>query len=451
MASVSHTFSTGGIWYVRSCADKTNSASSGAITESNESDNCGAWTAITVSGESGEDVTAELTVSASTIQSGDPVTLEWDSTGAESCTGTGFSTGNSTSGSVVVSPTDTTTYVLYCSGGAGSGGGGGDGINVPFAINEWWTGGTSETIYSEAMHNNDFSQFEQGYGIEELCASYAGEHQAWNLQVRETDNVGDAGTNIMYLTCYGVNNPTGTTAKPQETIYRPQGEPDVITYARSDSTPGDTGGVGVAIATVTVEAGTECTDEDDNDRDGLVDEQDPGCDVGDGDTESADAALSCAVSNSTPQAGGSATYTVTPSGGAEAPYTWAPLSGQTCEGGDDTTENCTFPLPQIYQMRVTADGGETTLCPYVDTSCSLDSVSISASPDRVRAGNQTTVTWEADTSCNCSVSGPGLSSSEPNDSQAVTVTGQSRYTISCQAGAAEDFVIVNIVPTLIEF
>ena len=578
-ATLSASLPSTGTHYVRACADNGNT-----VNESNEGDNCSAWTAVSVSDASGEtgvwEETGEtyrrvctggenstfintcptsssvggvcsplgatcsgtfdaqeaasnctpgageptedgyvttyqcisagtgsgdvdLTATPATINVGESSTLNWTSSGTSSCSSDHFATGGDVVGSVLVSPVETTTYLISCiSSGAGGGSGGGGDLNVPFVQNEWWTGGTSEVVLNEAMHNNDFSQFEQGYGIEELCASYAGEHDAWNLQVRETNNTGDAGTDIMYLTCYGVNDPTGTTAKPQETVYRSRGEPDVITYVRSDSTPGDTGGVVLSVATVTVNGGTQCSDGLNNDNDGIwqdtpiffsnsgvpacpvgisegsacstvgsecrvggpgsstqahymceaaIDLDDPDCTDGDDDTEGSSGSLSCGVSNSTPQAGGSATYTVTPSGGAEAPYTWTPLSGQTCEGGDDTTEGCTFPGAQLYQMRVTADGGQTTMCPVVDTSCSLDSVSIGASPDRVRAGNATTITWEADTSCTCSVSGPGLSSSEPNGSQAVTVTKQSRYTISCQAGAAEDFVIVNIVPTLIEF
>jgi hypothetical protein len=46
--SSSHTFSSPGTWYVRSCAD-LNQSSVGSVTESNENDNCGStWTTVTV-------------------------------------------------------------------------------------------------------------------------------------------------------------------------------------------------------------------------------------------------------------------------------------------------------------------------------------------------------------------------------------------------------------------
>ncbi len=46
--SPSYTFSTSGTYSVRACADKSSSANLGTIAESNETNNCGAWTTVTV-------------------------------------------------------------------------------------------------------------------------------------------------------------------------------------------------------------------------------------------------------------------------------------------------------------------------------------------------------------------------------------------------------------------
>lgn len=48
-ASVSRTFTTAGTYSVRACADKSSSANLGTIAESNENNNCGGWTNVTVS------------------------------------------------------------------------------------------------------------------------------------------------------------------------------------------------------------------------------------------------------------------------------------------------------------------------------------------------------------------------------------------------------------------
>jgi hypothetical protein len=49
VATLSYTFPSAATWYMRVCADKSSSANLGVITESNEGNNCGAWTAIAVS------------------------------------------------------------------------------------------------------------------------------------------------------------------------------------------------------------------------------------------------------------------------------------------------------------------------------------------------------------------------------------------------------------------
>ncbi len=46
-STVSNTFATTGLWYVRACADN-NASFVGSVDETNEGDNCGAWTTITV-------------------------------------------------------------------------------------------------------------------------------------------------------------------------------------------------------------------------------------------------------------------------------------------------------------------------------------------------------------------------------------------------------------------
>lgn len=69
-----------------------------------------------------------FTATPGTITSGEPSTLEWQSTGSTSCTASGGSIGDgwttgtvaTTSAATVVRPTATTTYALYCSGPGGT-------------------------------------------------------------------------------------------------------------------------------------------------------------------------------------------------------------------------------------------------------------------------------------------------------------------------------------------
>jgi hypothetical protein len=64
--------------------------------------------------------TATLTASPTSVVQGGNSTLTWSSANATSCTGTNFSTGGATSGSVIVTPGTTTTYLLDCSGAGGN-------------------------------------------------------------------------------------------------------------------------------------------------------------------------------------------------------------------------------------------------------------------------------------------------------------------------------------------
>ncbi|MGH7141247.1 MAG: hypothetical protein ACREGH_01255, partial [Minisyncoccia bacterium] len=64
--------------------------------------------------------TASIWAESADIPAGDMDSIDWSSTNATACTGTGFSTDNQTSGSKNVSPTETTTYSVACSGLGGS-------------------------------------------------------------------------------------------------------------------------------------------------------------------------------------------------------------------------------------------------------------------------------------------------------------------------------------------
>jgi hypothetical protein len=64
-------------------------------------------------------VTASLSANPSSIIRPGSSTLRWESTNATSCAGSGFSTGNSTSGSAIVTPTSSRNYTVTCYGPGG--------------------------------------------------------------------------------------------------------------------------------------------------------------------------------------------------------------------------------------------------------------------------------------------------------------------------------------------
>lgn len=81
------------------------------------------------------------------------------------------------------------------------------------------------------------------------------------------------------------------------------------------------------------------------------------------------------------------------------------------------------------------------------------SATISAAPSRVPTNSASTITWSSADVTSCAVSGPGLSSTSETGAQAVTVTKQSTYTITCQTAGSPvtDSVTVNVTPSFQEF
>ncbi len=69
--SPSYTFTTAGTYSVRACADKTNSSNTGSINETNESDNCGSWTTVTVGNGTNNASCTAITPSKTTVTPGE--------------------------------------------------------------------------------------------------------------------------------------------------------------------------------------------------------------------------------------------------------------------------------------------------------------------------------------------------------------------------------------------
>jgi hypothetical protein len=94
---------------------------------------------------------ASLLAFARSIPSGRSATLAWSSTNAQTCSGAGFSASGA-SGSVIVSPTSTTTYGITCTG---SGGAASQSVTVAVTpAPKLAVGMTVQTTGSVAMHNS---------------------------------------------------------------------------------------------------------------------------------------------------------------------------------------------------------------------------------------------------------------------------------------------------------
>jgi hypothetical protein len=112
--TTSYTFATAGTYYYRLCAD-LNASWVGTISESNEGDNCGTWSAVTVSAIIPPAPVCSLSASPASA----PSTLTWSATNnPTTCTGGGFTAGSPPSGIASVSING--TYTLSCSNAGGT-------------------------------------------------------------------------------------------------------------------------------------------------------------------------------------------------------------------------------------------------------------------------------------------------------------------------------------------
>lgn len=112
--SKAYTFPSGGTYSTRACADKSSAGNGGTITESNEGNNCGVWTNITV--------TANPTITNVSVNYNDitfvcnnatSYTVTYNETGAI------VASGSTTSGATVTAPHDLEgSYTLKCIQGA---------------------------------------------------------------------------------------------------------------------------------------------------------------------------------------------------------------------------------------------------------------------------------------------------------------------------------------------
>ena len=106
-----------------------------------------------------------------------------------------------------------------------------------------------------------------------------------------------------------------------------------------------------------------------------------------------------------------------------------------------------------YQVVCSGAGGDSSPA-FASVEVLAPSATISASPSRVTsAGDSSTISWNATGVGSCTVSGPGLSSTDESGSQPVTITAQSTYTITCTTSGSPvtDSVTVNVLPVFQEF
>ena len=166
---------------------------------------------------------------------------------------------------------------------------------------------------------------------------------------------------------------------------------------------------------------------------------------------------------------------VSPSPPAPTPAPPAPVSCSVNGGastsiiaGESAAVSCTAPSPVTctlggtpipLSVRPSDTTTYTVLCSNGSTAAVTVTVlqptlSISASPTRVRSGRSATVEWSALNASSCTVTGPGLSASGTSGSRSTgAITGRSTYVLVCQtgAGAKSAATTISIIPFFLPF
>ncbi len=163
------------------------------------------------------------------------------------------------------------------------------------------------------------------------------------------------------------------------------------------------------------------------------------------------------------------TFSASPSATVPSTLTWSSTNATSCTGGGFGTGNATAGSASVstagtYTLTCTGAGGSCTQSLSVGGSCSgTRTGTVTASPNRVRSGVSTPVTFSLSAIQNvqtsCVLSGPGVSQTFTANSCTVSgttytanlnLTTQGIYTLTCD-GVKTATTIVNVIPNFTEF
>lgn len=408
-----------GLWYLRACADN-NASMSGTISETNEGNNCGPWTAV----QSGAPPTATLTANPTSITSGNSSTLTYSCTNGT--TADLYPTVGSvpaSGGTASVSPTSSTMYTLTCYNTAGQGTATAT-VTVTPASGRNLTAGsitpTTATVGTPVTLTATISNTG-------TLSSGVTTQNIFQDQASGTVQAGSATASI--------------AAGSSRTTTRSYTFPSAGTYFVRACADNNTSWVGTVTET---NEGDNCGPYTAITVTGL--------------------SLSCNVNDTTADIGQTVTYTV--SGGGNGGYQWAPSDDEGSYGSGSTATRSFSAIGTYGMVVATADKSASAFCPNVTVAgpaCTDNGpITITASSLRVQQGSAVSLSWTgSNVSGVCTIAGGTGTSAVNTTSNPAScslsgsfdtgaVNAQSTYTISCPGGQTST-VIVNVIPKFEEF
>lgn len=434
---------TAGTYKIRACADEDTNWR-GMVTESNETNNCSAWTTLTIT-------SPDLTTGSISPVSAIP--------GA----GTLFSATVSNTGA----PTSASFYTLFQSA-SNPGGGNATDIGTYYQQASLTDGGSATARFSYAFPS-------AGTYYLRACAD---KNSMGNLGVisesNENNNCG-AWTAIAVATLDALDAcGPGSGATPQNP--EPTGASACSTGALNPNSPADTAlawnwSCGAVTACSAPKYGcTIATDPNYNPSGPSNDYSCAGtCNNGATNPPACNFFPPTATLSSDASAvdvGQSTILRWSSSGALSCTFVGTPTNGISTGGatsGSVSTGALNTAGTEIYQISCTGAGG--TALDSVSVDVLAQEATISADPMRVATGDNSTISWSARGVTSCIVSGPAsppyLASGNADNSNnftenspyAAPITGQSTFTITCKTNGADavDSVTVNILSLFKEF
>ncbi len=399
-----YTYPNAGTWYMRACADKTSiNDVNGTVVESNENNNCGGWTKITVTDASQATSLPNLTALSTTV-SANPVAGKAISF-SSSAKNVGAGDAGSFPNIFQVANSAVTSTVLMVS------------ANTVSSLASNATAAFSASTASLAAG---------AYNVR-ACANTT---TAWTHPLSETsatDNCG-AWTAMTVQPCIGNNCGTGIPGYCATHPTDPScigGTPGYCAIHPSD--PSCTGGTSGYCA---------------------IHPSDPSCTGGLLSGSQVSALLSA--------------NPLSVIRGDSTTLTWSSQNAVSCAGtgtgfGTKGKPSGTTTVTPSISTLFTVDCQDASGNHAYDSqtvTVTAPEVTITASPTLVRSEDTAVISWSVKGAVDsCSVSGPGLSSHQASGSAAEVIPAESSYTISCVAGTFNPTasVTVKVIPSFKEF
>lgn len=485
-ASLSYTFSSAGTYYVRACADKSSMGDvNGVISESNEDNNCGAWTAITVSAEPAEPAGACSPVmrtsgSSWTIPAGMTSVKVWaigaGGGGAGSIDDDGSSGGGGGAGATTYKTYAVTAgqSLSYSLGSAGTGGYGAANGEAGGNTTATYGGATITAVGGSGGWYNNGSLGSAGWGSGGDGAATGGTGSGAG---GDTGGGGGGGIGGGIPVEGGSGGDTGGQSIDVSGLFSALSALGISTTApgaggtAGSSNPDNMNGTS---ATGFGSGGGGAGYYGGNGGAGIYGGGGGGAAGYTGSTRTGGAGGAGVVvinpvgCNSVPETP-TATLTATPTtinSGQSSTLTWSSTNATSCTaaGGfstgnaasNSTGVSVSPSTTSTYSITCTGTGG--TSAPATATvTVAVPTLSISASPNRAKSGGSSTIAWSASDVGSCSIKRNGtVWRTTTSGSASDTITRKTTYILSCndvngvvlpQTAQA----VVNLVPGFLEF